>query len=143
VAKRAKPKASTLWLVAFEAGGHVLLYAPAAKGLLAGLWRWPTVDATDLPLQAPADGTRSVLAWPGWTQVYTHRREAVSPLWMSLESRFTPTDGTSWVPLADLRGLPMGRRDQRLRDLLGTPGQVPVEAPIPAALIKAHSSPAS
>jgi A/G-specific adenine glycosylase len=143
VARRAKPKASTLWLVAFEAEGHALLKTPAAKGLLAGLWRWPTADATGLPLQAPPEGTKSILVWPGWTQVYTHRREAVSPLWLSLESRFRPADGLSWVPLAELRGLPMGKRDQRLRDLLGTPGQVPFEAPIPASLVQAQSSPVS
>ena len=63
--------------------------------------------------------------------------EAVSPLLVSLDSRFPPADGLRWVPLAELRELPLGKRDQRLRDLLGTPGQVPLEAPSLAALIKA------
>jgi len=53
VAKRAKPKASTLWLVAFEAEEHLLLHTPAAKGLLAGLWRWPTFDVTTFPSPSP------------------------------------------------------------------------------------------
>ncbi len=135
--KRARPKASDLWLVAFEAEGHILLRAPAAKGLLAGLWRWPTLDASTCPVRPVAQAPESITAWPGWTQVYTHRREAVSPLHLHLEARFTPPDGFRWVPWTELCGLPLGKRDQRLRDLLGTPGQVPLEAPEPVALIRA------
>jgi len=137
VAKRAKPKESSLWLLALEAENHFLLHPPAAKGLLAGLWRWPTFDATTCIPQPNAQPNTT--AWPGWTQVYTHRREAVSPLHIHLESRFSPADGLRWVPRAELRGLPLGKRDQRLRDLLDTPGQVPLEAPDPEVLIETLS----
>ena len=127
-------------MTALEAEGHYLLHAPAAKGLLAGLWRWPTVDATALPSQPSAQdlgpvGTRPLRAWPGWTQVYTHRREAVSPLHLCLEQRFTPSEGLRWVPRTELEALPLGKRDLRLRDLLATPGQSPLEAPAPSDLV--------
>lgn len=140
VAKRAKPKASTLWLVAFEAQGQFLLQAPAPKGLLAGLWRWPTFDALDHET-APTPG--SITTWPGWTQVYTHRREAVTPLHIGLAAPFTPAEGLRWVPRSALQGLPLGRRDQRLRDLLDTPGQPPLEPPAPAGLIRACAAPSA
>lgn len=135
--KRAKPKESAIWLVAMEAEGHLLLHAPAARGLLAGLWRWPTVETTELASQAPAPDSASMRAWPGWTQVYTHRREAVNPLHLRLSARFQTAGGLRWIPAADLSALPLGKRDQRLRDLLATPGQTPLEAPDPAVLIRA------
>jgi A/G-specific adenine glycosylase len=143
VAKRAKPKASTLWLVAFEAEDHVLLHPPAAKGLLAGLWRWPTLDAAAFPPRPEAQGPSPILAWPGWTQVYTHRREAVNPLTVSLPRRFEVAEGLRWVPMAELGALPLGKRDQRLRELLITPGQPPLEAPDVAALIRACAVPSA
>jgi A/G-specific adenine glycosylase len=132
---RAKPKASTLWLVALEAEGHVLLHPPANQGLLAGLWRWPTFDQGALPPQQTAHSPQPITAWPGWTQVYTHRREAVSPVHLRLTTRFQPGEDLRWVPCSELRALPLGKRDQRLRDLLTTPSQVPPVAPDPAALI--------
>ena len=109
-----------LWLLAIEAEGHLLLQVPSGKGLLAGLWRWPTAA----PESHPADSAlpRGLTAWPGWTQVYTHRREAVSPLHLALPFRFHAQDGLHWVPRGELAALPMGRRDQRLRSLLGLPG---------------------
>lgn len=135
--KRAKPKASALWLVAIEAEGHALLHPPAARGLLAGLWRWPALEVEAFPAGRPEP---SVTAWAGWTQVYTHRREAVNPLRLRLESPFEAA-GLRWVPLADLPTLPLGKRDQRLRDLLATAGQTPLAAPDPAALIRACAAP--
>jgi A/G-specific adenine glycosylase len=141
IAKRPKPKASALWLIALEAEGHVLLHPPAIRGLLAGLWRWPTLDPALLPPQPTDPGAPPIAAWPGWTQVYTHRREAVSPLHVCLERRFPPAKGLRWMPRGELRSLPLGKRDQRLRDLLDTPGQIPVEAPDPAALIRACADP--
>ncbi len=141
VAKRAKSTSSALWLVAFEAEGHVLLHAPTPKGLLAGLWRWPTFLATVHLPQATAQNPQPTRAWPGWTQVYTHRREALSPLHIVLADRFTPAAGLRWVARGELQGLPLGKRDQRLRDLLDRPGQGPLEAPDPAALIKACAAP--
>jgi len=137
VAKRAKPKASSLWLLAMEAEGAYLLQTPSAKGLLAGLWRWPTMDSQSLLVQPASPQDLSLLAWPGWTQVYTHRREAVSPLHIQLEARFTPAEGLQWVSQEQLAALPLGRRDQRLRELLGTPGQAPLEAPALPALLAA------
>ncbi|WP_291271049.1 hypothetical protein [Geothrix sp.] len=139
--KRAKPKESSIWLVAMEAEGHLLLHAPAAKGLLAGLWRWPTIDASEGVPQPPLPGSFPMLAWPGWTQVYTHRREAVNPLHLRLNARFQAAGGLRWIPAADLSTLPLGKRDQRLRGLLATPGQTPLEAPDPGALIRACAAP--
>ena len=143
VTKRAKPRADTLWLLALEAEGHLLLHSPSVTGLLAGLWRWPTMDAAALPPQpnihSPepiAKSPQPIRAWPGWTQVYTHRREAVSPLHLQLERRFSPAEGLRWVPRAELGTLPLGKRDQRLRDLLPTAGQSPLEAPNPDQLIR-------
>lgn len=138
--RRTKPKASSLWLLAIEAEGYLLLQAPAAKGLLAGLWRWPTLEAEAFPALA-ASG--AFTAWPGWTQVYTHRREAVSPLHLRLGGRFEAAPGFHWVSLGDLPALPLGKRDQRLRDLLASPGQRPMEAPDPAALIEACAAPSA
>lgn len=142
-ARRARPKAARLWLLAFEAEGHLLLHRPAAKGLLAGLWRWPTLEAAAPGSTPPAPGPTATTAWPGWTQVYTHRREAVSPLHIEVASQFEPADGLAWVPRAELEALPLGRRDQRLRDLLGTPGQAPQEAPGRAELIRACAAPSA
>lgn len=141
VVKRAKATTSTLWLLAIEAEGHVLLHPPAPRGLLAGLWRWPTLEAATHPPQPTALNPQPITAWPGWTQVYTHRREAVSPLHLVLAERFTPAAGKRWMPRAELYGLPLGKRDQRLRDLLGTAGQVPLEAPDLQVLIKACAGP--
>jgi A/G-specific adenine glycosylase len=143
IAKRAKPKASDLWLVAFEAEEHFLLHPPAAKGLLAGLWRWPALESKDYPPQATVLSPQPITAWPGWTQVYTHRREAVSPLRIQLESRFTPADSLRWIPHTELRERPLGKRDQRLRDLLDTPGQTPLEAPDPKEMVKACAAPSA
>jgi A/G-specific adenine glycosylase len=141
VAKRAKPKESSLWLLALEAEEHFLLRPPAAKGLLAGLWRWPTFDQAALPPQPAAHSPQPIRAWPGWTQVYTHRREAVSPLHLLLTMRFVPAEALTWVPRSELRGLPLGKRDQRLLDLLETPGQAPLVAPDPEALIRVCAAP--
>ena len=143
VTKRVKPKASTLWLVAIEAEGHLLLHPPAAKGLLAGLWRWPTFDTTVFAPQPTTHSPQPITAWPGWIQIYTHRRETVSPLHLPLPTRFAPADGLRWVARNDLRELPLGKRDQRLRDLLDTPGQVPLEAPDPVGLIRACAGPSA
>jgi A/G-specific adenine glycosylase len=140
VLKRARPKAANLWLVAFAAEEHFLLHPPAAKGLLAGLWRWPTLESGDHPLQPAAHHSPPIVAWPGWTQVYTHRRETVSPIHILLEARFSPADGLRWVSRTELRELPLGKRDQRLRDLLDTPGQVPLEAPDLQTLMNALSN---
>jgi A/G-specific adenine glycosylase len=141
VAKRAKPKASTLWLVAIEAEGHVLLHMPTAKGLLAGLWRWPTFDQAAIPPRPTVPSPQPISAWAGWTQVYTHRREAVTPVHLLLTTRFVPAEGLIWVPQSELRGLPLGKRDQRLRDLLEMPGQVPLVGPDPDLLIRACAGP--
>ncbi len=141
VVRRAQPKASALWLVAFEGEGHLLLHRPAAKGLLAGLWRWPALEVDQFPAEVLDPVASGVRAWPGWTQVYTHRREAVRPLHLPVPVRFPAGDGLQWVPRAELGSLPLGRRDQRLRDLLATAGEVPLEAPILGAVMKACAAP--
>ncbi len=142
-AKRTQPKTVTLWLVAFAAEDHLLLQPPAAKGLLAGLWRWPALPAEQCPPQPTAHPPQPIQAWPAWTQVYTHRREAVSPLVVDLERCFPAGAGLRWMPGEALQSLPMGRRDGRLRDLLATPGQAPLEAPALEALVRACAAPSA
>lgn len=141
--RRVKPKGATLWLVALEADGHLLLHPPASRGLLAGLWRWPTFDEAALPPQRAALSPQPITVWPGWTQVYTHRYEDVSPLHLVLGARFPAAATLTWVPRPELSGLPLGKRDQRLRDLLESPGKVPLVAPDPAALVRACADPSA
>jgi A/G-specific adenine glycosylase len=133
VAKRAAVTAQTLWLVAVEADGAYLLHPPSEKGLLSGLWRWPTVTAEgkmDEAAEPPvAYGALEAEAWEGWTQVYTHRRERVSPLRLRIGKRFKTPSGLAWVEATDLAGLALGRRDAKLRDLLERPGTPPLAAP--------------
>lgn len=135
---RPKPPTIDLWLVAIRAKGHWLLRPPAQKGLLAGLWSWPTVahEPTD---DLAAEGTlpfdlRAWRTWPGWTQVYTHRRERVLPVALELETQFRHPHLT-WVEEKSLNGLPMGKRDQRLRELIGTTPPINNEAPPLAGLL--------
>jgi A/G-specific adenine glycosylase len=132
VAKRAAVTAQALWLVAVEADGAYLLHPPSDKGLLAGLWRWPTVttetelDAAELPATY---GAFEAEAWAGWTQIYTHRRETVNPLRLKISKRFKAPSGLAWIEAADLDGLALGRRDAKLRDLLKRPGTPPLAVP--------------
>ena len=60
-------------------------------------------------------------AWPGWVQVYTHLRQTVHPLALRLEAAPPAPEGLAWVAAGDLAGLPMGKRDQRLRERLDQP----------------------
>jgi A/G-specific adenine glycosylase len=133
---RARVKALELWLVAIEAEQHWLLLQPAAKGLLAGLWRWPALEpalrttARAAEALAPYEDLET-RRWQGWSQLYSHRKEHVLPLAIRLPRRFVPAPGCAWIPQAGLAALPLGRRDQRLRELLqqegGPNGQ---EAPV-------------
>ena len=132
VAKRAAVKTESLWLVALEAEGAFLLRRPGARGLLAGLWSWPSLP------EVPGDGAAEssvgftafeAEAWEGWTQVYTHRREQVSPLRLRLPGRVAAPEGAEWVPAERRAELPLGRRDGRLRDLLRSPGAPPLAVP--------------
>lgn len=127
-AKRAAVTILGLWLVAVEANGAFLLHPPSEKGLLAGLWRWPTVLEDCLPTHSgTAEETAeyqalTTEAWEGWIQVYTHRREAVRPLKLKLAQTFPAPSGLAWIEAADLEGLALGRRDAKLRDLIKKPG---------------------
>ena len=132
-AKRAAVKEASLWLLAVEAQGAFLLHPPADKGLLAGLWRWPSVGSGPLAGRGAAEAPEpfaglEATAWDGWVQVYTHRRETISPLRLRLPERFDAPD-LRWVPAAELEALPLGRRDGRLRDLLKKEGQTPLDLP--------------
>ncbi|HJW72197.1 MAG TPA: A/G-specific adenine glycosylase [Geothrix sp.] len=143
IAKRAKVKTTTLWLVAFEAEGQVLLQPPRTTGLLAGLWRLPAFDLADFPPVPAAQAPHVITAWTGWTQVYTHRREVVTPLRIRMPALFLPAKDHHWVSTADLPDLPLGKRDQRFRDLLASPGQTPLESADAAELIQACAAPSA
>jgi len=139
-AQRPVPRTVVLWLVAVEAEGCFLLERPQSTGLLSGLWRWPTLEE-NLPASkaAEATGDYSCLEWtafPGWTQVYTHRREVIRPLGIRLLRRSPVSSGRAWVPAKNIDNLPMGSRDQRLRTLLGNSGTQAQTAPPLAWLLK-------
>jgi len=121
---RARPKEAELYLVAIHSPAGWLLRPPARNGLLAGLWSWPWVEAGEVAGAAEdavpyrAGQGRS---WPGWVQVYTHLRQTVHPLALRLEAAPAAPGGLAWVGAAELAALPMGRRDQRLREHLDQP----------------------
>jgi A/G-specific adenine glycosylase len=135
--KRAAATESEFWLVALETDGRWLLHRPAGRGLLAGLWRWPAVPppmpGQDRAAESPEPyAALATTAWPGWTQVYTHRRERVSPVRVRLSGLSPAPPGMAWVDVAELEALPLGRRDQRLKALaLAGDGE---ERPAPRAL---------
>ncbi len=141
VIQRMKPKESELWLVAVEAEGYWLLREPTQKGLLAGLWKWPAVEVASLVEEnMVADSSlpyapHELCAWPGWTQVYTHRREIVSPLHLRLENRFEVPKGYRWIAGNELDQLALGKRDQRLRDLIKGAGTAPLHGPAVTSLL--------
>lgn len=127
--KRAAPKRIELMLLALEVNGHFLVRPPSGKGLLAGLWTWPSLSpevSEDLAAECPTPFGMEVRTWPGWTQVYTHRREEVEPLHLQFELPFEAPVGTTWLAAERLARIPMGNRDSRLRTLLETPGQAPI-----------------
>lgn len=128
--KRAAPKACDLWVLAIEWQGQVLVHPPGGRGLLAGLWRWPTRPRESGAPEAPLPEGLEVRAFPGWTQVYTHRRERVSPLHLQWGHRPVPREDEVWVPRGQLAGLPMGKRDARLRDHLEGPGEAALTIPL-------------
>ena len=145
VQPRAKVRLAHLRLLAIGSPQGWLLRPPAARGLLAGLWSWPTADPMDASLDPEgghAAGARLLAlegaatpllpfdvegqALKGWVQVYTHRRETVRPLVAHIEARTAPA-GMAWIEAARLEGLPMGRRDQRLREALASESGTPLE----------------
>lgn len=151
IKQRKQPQESHLMLVAVEAEGYWLLHEPSQKGLLAGLWKWPTVElAAMLAADSAADSSfpyasEELYAWPGWTQIYTHRRESVSPAHVRLEQRFEAPGGCRWIPSMELEHLALGKRDQRLRELIKGAGNRPLQGPSAACLlshIKRGASPA-
>jgi adenine-specific DNA glycosylase len=145
---RARTTTAEFYLVAVASPAGWLLCPPAAKGLLAGLWGWPQVatpsaaptpSATDLAAEASLPyGTRDARSWPGWVQVYTHRRETIHPVAYRLEASRQAPDGLVWISSATLPTLPMGNRDQRLRSYVlapaGTWEDPAVRAPLPLPL---------
>jgi A/G-specific adenine glycosylase len=142
VVKRPRPVEADLWLIALESGNRWLVHRPATGGLLAGLWRWPTVplpEAMPGPPQNSAAEPESLYtaltmtAWPGWTQVYTHRRERVHPVRLRWPPDCHAPRDMAWVSAAELDGLPMGRRDLRMKALALEAGEGPLPAPGPLA----------
>ena len=135
--ERSKVQSLDVWLVAIEAEEHWLLLSPAAKGLLAGLWRWPIL-AMDKVLQTSAAAESRVpyltlesRTWQGWSQSYSHRKERVTPVAISVPRLFIAPPGSTWIPRTELDALAFGKRDQRLRELLGRGTGMPVnELPV-------------
>lgn len=127
-----------IWLVAVCAQGHWLVCHPVRTGLLAGLWRWPSFEReieTVANQSAEYAKTYSFLetrSWLGWTQVYSHRKEGVEPIAIEIEERFD-IPGTSWLPSEALTLLPMGKRDQKMRNLLAKPPDNVAAETIPAS----------
>ena len=123
--KRAAPRVVGILLVALGCGDDWLLERPARTGLLAGLWRWPALTLPAVrwrAAEAPAPyGIESAVALDGWVQAYTHRREQVQPFLIRAAVPFDPGPDRAWVAGRNLPGLPMGKRDQRLRDLVLSP----------------------
>jgi A/G-specific adenine glycosylase len=121
-------KVIDLWLLALRAEGHWLLLKPSGNGLLPGLWRWPSFDLNQPELIQAAQeervpyGLLEGRSWPGWSQVYTHRKEVVTPLAIDLPSLQPAPAGHAWVPDKELPGLALGNRDQKLRKLLSKQG---------------------
>jgi len=121
-----------LQLLALESEGHWLLQPPRQKGLLAGLWCWPSLE--EEPATGTEERTTAIAAenahsynalelrnWEGWIQTYSHRREHVHPCSIQLPGTPKPRPGLRWIPSDQLANLPMGKRDQRLRELLAEP----------------------
>ena len=141
IIQRLKPKESKIWLVAVESEGHWLLCEPTQKGLLAGLWKWPTVEVAALGeanMAADANlpyASSELCEWPGWIQVYTHRREIVSPLHLRLVMRFDAPEGCRWIAGIELDQLALGKRDLRLRELIKGIGTVPLHGPTATTLL--------
>ena len=125
---RTKPRAEELHLVAISSPAGWLLRPPAPRGLLAGLWSWPWIEAAQALAGAAEPGTPyragEGRSWPGWIQVYSHIRQTIHPLAIHLDSAPGAPAGLAWVAAADLAGLPMGRRDQRLRECLAQPSSM-------------------
>jgi len=109
-----------LWLLAIQSEGRWLLHPPSSRGLLAGLWRWPalTLEATyEKAAEEPLPfGLSALRTWPTWTQVYSHRRERVSPVAIELEAPFPAPEGRAWGEVEAIEGVPLGTRDQRFRE---------------------------
>lgn len=121
---RTKVTEVEIHLAAVESGRGWLLRPPGAKGLLAGLWSWPWAGAVAEFQGAaePATGYGIEGKEPaGWIQVYSHRRETVRPIVARVATEAAPP-GLEWVAADRLSDLPMGRRDQRLRDAVDAPG---------------------
>jgi A/G-specific adenine glycosylase len=144
--KRSLPVAVEIWLVALSSQGCWLVERPARKGLLAGLWRWPALELPPPAALAAEDplpfGIDAADLLRGWVQTYTHRREHVTPCRILLTTPVEAGPNQQWVSAEILAGLPMGRRDQRLRDLLPSPKE-PASTVLPLARILAviQSSP--
>lgn len=137
---RPAPREVELWLPAISCQDQWLLHPPAQRGLLAGLWRWPALPKEAL-LQCVAEealpfGVLDVRTWLSWVQVYSHRREQVRPLALTLETPFPAPLAMTWIDSAQLTTIPMGRRDQHLRELLSAPPLLIEEAPPVAGLLR-------
>lgn len=127
---RTAPKETALYLVALEHQGRWLLRPPTASGLLAGLWGWPAVDLQAGAAEAALPYAMEAFSYPEWVQVYTHRRERITPLRVNTETSVSAPNGLQWVSAEALASLPMGRRDRRMADLLQTKARPAAGIPV-------------
>ena len=93
-----------------NAAGGVLVERRPATGRWAGLWQFVTRPPPGATEPRPAGEVRHAL---------THRRYAFRCL--DCEYDGPPPPGTRWASPAELDALPMGRPQQRLRELPPTP----------------------
>ena len=140
--ERAKVTKVELRLLAIEASGDWLLREPSRRGLLSGLWRWPAQEGDLVPCGSVPLTVRAAGLWKPWVQVYTHRRELVTPMAIRLSEAFPAPPGHAWVAEAELATLPLGKRDQRLRALLGEPTAAGVDPATVSALLRWILAPA-
>jgi len=112
-----------------DRGDGYLLRKRPPKGLLAGMWEFPTepVPTGDSPLQSLAD---LLLDWgitaeigPPWKKLvatFTHLQWKMSIFRVSLRIGASPSaPAWRWAALSDLQALPMGQPHRRVATLLG------------------------
>jgi A/G-specific adenine glycosylase len=115
-------------------GGTVLMRPRPGKGLLSGLWGLPEVshatDDTEGARQALAEALGLELptaqALAPVRHVYTHKRVLYLPYLMRAAAA-EPAAGWRWLPLGEVRGVPIARATRKILDQLTTAAPMAAE----------------